>query len=96
MMPFMAELHLNCATDTQILSKALDDGRVVITADLDFPRRLALRGASGPGLILLHCGNHSEAESLECVRRVSIAVEGLPKRMAVVDRRSIRRRWLPI
>jgi predicted nuclease of predicted toxin-antitoxin system len=92
------ELQLSRAADTQILSKALDEARVVITADLDFPRLLALLGAGGPGLILLRSGNYSEAESLECVRRVlmTIAMEELPQCIVVVDRKSIRRRWLPI
>src|SRR5690242_19328905 len=48
-----SDLALNRAADTQILSIARDDGRVVISADLDFPRLLALAGAAGPGLILL-------------------------------------------
>jgi len=98
MMPYMAALAMNRAADTQILSTALDVGRVVISADLDFPRILALAGAVGPGLILLRGGNYSEAESLECVRRVlmSVAAEDLPKCIVVVDHKSVRRRWLPI
>jgi hypothetical protein len=52
----------------------------------------------GPGLILLRGGNYSEAESLKCVRRVlmAVAVEELPGRIVVVDRKSIWQRWLPI
>src|SRR5436309_4778746 len=86
------DLALNRAADTLILSTALDDERVVISADLDFPRLLALAGAGGPGLILLRSGNYSEAESLECVRRVlmSVAVEDLPKLIVVVDHKSVR------
>src|SRR5260370_5957806 len=93
-----SELAMNRATVTQILSTALDGGRIVISADLDFPRILALAGAVGPGLILLRGGNYSEAESLECVRRVlmSVAAEDLPKCIVVVDHKSVRRRWLPI
>ena len=93
-----SELAMNRAADTQILSIALDGGRVVISADLDFPRLLALAGAAGPGLILLRGGNYSESESLECVRRVlmSVVPEDLPKCIVVVDHKSVRRRWLPI
>ena len=69
-----SDLALNRAADTQILSTALDGKRVVISADLDFPRLLALAGAAGPGLVLLRSGNYSEAESLECVRRVLMSV----------------------
>ncbi len=80
-----ADLQLNRASDTQILLKALDEARVVITA---------LLGAGAPGLVLLRGGNYSEAESLECVRRVlmAIAMEELPKSIVVVDRKSIRLR----
>jgi predicted nuclease of predicted toxin-antitoxin system len=93
-----AELALNRAADTEILSTALDAGRVVISADLDFPRLLALAGATCPGLILLRSGNYSEAESLECVRRVlmSVPAEDLPRSIVVVDHKSVRRRLLPI
>ena len=93
-----SDLALNRAADTQILSIALDGKRVVISADLDFPRLLALAGAAGPGLILLRSGNYSEAESLECVRRVlmSVPAEDLPRSIVVVDHRSVRRRFLPI
>jgi predicted nuclease of predicted toxin-antitoxin system len=44
-----SELSLSRAADTKILSTALDDGRIVITADLGFPRLLAIVGAAGPG-----------------------------------------------
>jgi predicted nuclease of predicted toxin-antitoxin system len=54
------ELSLNRAADTEILSMALADGRVVVTADLDFPRLLAMLGTLGPGLIFLCGGNYSE------------------------------------
>ena len=92
------ELSLNRAADTQILSMALADGRIVVTADLDFPRLLAMLGALGPGLILLRGGNYSELESLECVRRVLAVIphDQLPRSIVVVDRQKIRRRWLPI
>jgi predicted nuclease of predicted toxin-antitoxin system len=72
--------------------------RVIVTADLDFPRLLALVGTFGPGLILLRGGNYSEQESLDCVRRVlkAIAHEELPRSIVVVDHEKIRRRWLPI
>lgn len=93
-----SDLALNRAPDTEILSIAFGEQRVVISADLDFPRLLALAGADGPGLILLRSGNYSEAESLERVRRVlmSVTAEDLAKSIVVVDHRSVRRRMLPI
>ena len=92
------ELSMHRTPDSEILQVAARDDRVVITADLDFPRLLAALGSTGPGLILLRGGNHSEAESRDCVRRVlmSIAQAELPRSIVVVDRERIRRRWLPV
>jgi predicted nuclease of predicted toxin-antitoxin system len=59
------ELAMNRAADTQILSLALEAGRVVISADLDFPG------------LLLRSGNYSESQSLECVWRERAAVGSL-------------------
>jgi predicted nuclease of predicted toxin-antitoxin system len=92
------DLSLNSAPDAEILSAASEADRVVITADLDFPRLLADLGSGGPGLILLRGGNYSEAESRDCVRRVlmSVAHTELSTSIVVVDRERIRRRWLPL
>jgi predicted nuclease of predicted toxin-antitoxin system len=92
------DLSMHQSSDAEILGVALRDGRVVVTADLDFPRLLATLGAEGPGLILLRGGNYSESESLDCVRRVLMAVgrDELPRCIVVVDRERIRRRWLPV
>uniref|UniRef100_Q01P24 DUF5615 domain-containing protein n=1 Tax=Solibacter usitatus (strain Ellin6076) TaxID=234267 RepID=Q01P24_SOLUE len=68
------EIAMNRAPDTEILSAAFEQDRIVITADLDFPRLLAKLASVGPGLILLRGGNYSEAQSLECVRRVLMSV----------------------
>ncbi len=92
------ELSMNRSPDSEILQTAARSGRVVITADLDFPRLLAGLGSTSPGLILLRGGNYSEAESRDCVRRVlmSVAHAELPGSVVVVDLKSIRRRRLPI
>lgn len=93
-----SELSMNRSPDPEVLQSAARSGRVVITADLDFPRLLALLRSSGPGLILLRGGNYSEAESQDCVRRVlmSIVHAELSGSVVVVDRERIRRRRLPI
>ena len=86
------------AADELILAAAISQERVIITADLDFPRLFSQLGAAGSGLVPLRGGSFSEAESLECVRRVLFAVhhEELPRSIVVVDSERIRRRWLPI
>ena len=93
-----SELELNRAPDTAVLQTATEQHRVIITADLDFPRLLATLGASGPGLVLLRGGNYSESESVDCVRRVLAAVSQneLARSIVVVDHEKIRRRWLPV
>src|SRR5258707_8989116 len=92
------DLSMHQSPDAEILRVAAGDGRIVVTADLDFPRLLAALGADGPGLILLRGGNYSEAESLDSLRRVlmSVAPDELPHSIVVVDRERIRRRRLPI
>jgi predicted nuclease of predicted toxin-antitoxin system len=92
------ELSMYQCPDSEILHSAAATSRVVITADLDFPRLLAALGSTSPGLILLRGGNYSESESRDCVRRVlmSIPQTELPKSIVVVDRERIRRRWLPV
>jgi predicted nuclease of predicted toxin-antitoxin system len=92
------ELSMHRSPDSEILQPAARSGRVVVTADLDFPRLLAELGSTGPGLILLRGGNYSEAESQDCVRRVLMSVEHaeLPGSVVVVDRERIRRRRLPV
>jgi predicted nuclease of predicted toxin-antitoxin system len=93
-----SELSMSRAPDELILATGIGEERVIVTADLDFPRLFSQLGVAGPGLILLRGGNYSEAESLECVRRIPFAVrhEELPRSIVVVDRERIRRRWLPI
>ncbi len=97
-MLFMRALGMSCAADELILAAGTSQARVIVTADLDFPRLFSQLGAAGPGLILLRGGNYSEADSVECLRRVLFAVphEDLPTAIVVVDRERIRRRWLPI
>jgi predicted nuclease of predicted toxin-antitoxin system len=92
------ELSMYQSPDSEILQSAAGTGRVIITADLDFPRLLAALGSTSPGLILLRGGNYSESESRDCVRRVlmSIPQTELSRSIVVVDRERIRRRWLPI
>lgn len=56
------QIGLDRASDEALVARAQQESRVIITADLDFPRMLALTGAEGPGLILFRGGNYSEAE----------------------------------
>lgn len=86
------------ATDAALLELARREGRVVITADLDFPRLLALSSASQPGVILFHGGNYSDSGMCLLLERVlkTVAPEILAKSMCVVDKRRIRIAPLPL
>jgi len=44
-----ASVGLATVSDPEILDVARREGRVVVTADLDYPRLLALEGAAGAG-----------------------------------------------
>ncbi len=91
-------MGLDRASDEELIMRARQEQRVVITADLDFPRLLALTSADGPGLILFRGGNYSESEMRVLLERVlqTVPVEELKRSVVVVDRRRIRYRRLPI
>jgi len=91
-------LGLGRSSDEAILARADAEGRVIVTADLDYPRLLALTGSKGPGLILFRGGNYSEAESLDRLQAALAAVpeQQLPHSIVVIEKRRIRRRRLPV
>jgi predicted nuclease of predicted toxin-antitoxin system len=92
------EIGLDRATDREILAIARRENRVVITADLDFPRLLALSSAEGPGLILFRGGNYSDSEMRDLLDRVLTEVppDTLENSICVVDRKRIRYTRLPL
>jgi len=57
-----SRIGLSFAPDDAILARARDEGRIIITADLDFPQLLALSGAASPGVVLFRGGTFSEAQ----------------------------------
>ena len=93
-----ASIGLATATDRQIVETARSQGRIVVTADLDYPRLLALEHAHGPGVILFRGGSYSDREMLGLLDRVLATVpeSELSRSITVVDRHRIRRRRLPI
>ena len=92
------EVGLARALDEVIFEKALYEHRVIITADLDYPRLLALAQTEGPGVILFRGGNYSEQEALDRLRIAleTIPNEELPSSIVVIGKRRIRRRRLPL
>jgi predicted nuclease of predicted toxin-antitoxin system len=92
-----ADVKLAQATDVAILALARRDDRTIVTADLDYPRLLALGKATDPSLILFRDGNWSDAEIVARMSDVLQAVgSDIASSIVVVERDRIRRRWLPI
>jgi predicted nuclease of predicted toxin-antitoxin system len=86
------------ASDQEILEVAKKNQRIVVTADLDYPRLLALVAASGPGIILFRGGDFSEKETTSLMARIleAIPAEEFAISVVVVDKKRIRKRRLPI
>ena len=91
------ELNLAAAADVVILARAKQENRTIVTADLDYPRLLALAQERESSLILFRDGNWSEAAIIarmeEVMQRVTAA--DLSQSIIVVDRGRIRMRRLP-
>jgi len=89
---------LSSRPDSEILDRARAEGRIVVTADLDYPRLLALLKAASPGVILFRGGSYSDAEMLALLDRVLLqaAELDLEHSITVVDQHRVRRRALPI
>lgn len=93
-----SRIGMDRATDSELLELARREGRVIITADLDFPRLLALSLAERPGLILFRGGNYSDNEMCDLLKRTldTAQPEDLEKSICVVDRRRVRITGLPL
>jgi len=93
-----AELNLNRAPDVDILARAKSEGRIVITADLDYPRLLALARATDPGLILFRDGTWSDADVITRIGEILqlLTADDIEHAIIVVERDRLRRRRLPI
>ncbi len=86
------------APDEELLEPARQEGRVIVTADLDFPRLPALSLSVGPGVILFRGSNYSDVEMCDLLERVfkEVSPETLQNSICVVDQRRIRVTRLPI
>ena len=93
-----AEIGLHQAADANVLSRARDEARTVITADLDYPRLLALVGVIEPSLVLFRGGNWSDRDIIVRFSDVLgvLTEEDIIGSIVTVDRARIRRRRLPI
>jgi len=92
----VGDVGLHAAPDEEILERARSERRVVVTADLDYPRLLVLTGERGPGLILFRGGDFSERDCTERFARLFERVTplALENAIAVVEKHRIRLRQL--
>jgi predicted nuclease of predicted toxin-antitoxin system len=93
-----AGLGLHRATDSEIMARAKQEARTVVTADLDYPRLLAVARASEPSLILFRTGSWSEPEVRIRLDEIlaTLTEADITCSIIVVDRDRVRRRRLPI
>ena len=92
----VSDLNLFNAPDLDILALAKREGRILVTADLDYPRLLALAENTDPGMIVFRDGNWSEAEVIARMAAVLPGLSDLEPSILMVDRNRVRRRRLPI
>jgi predicted nuclease of predicted toxin-antitoxin system len=86
------------APDAELLDIARRERRVIVTADLDFPRLLASSMADGPGIILFRGGNYSDKEMCDLLEMVltRIPPAELNRSVCVVDKKRLRITRLPL
>lgn len=92
------EIGMERSPDSEILRRADDEDRIVLSADLDFPRLLALLKAERPGLILFRGGDFNTAQAIELLSQALSRLKSADFTNAVVvlDGERIRRRPLPL
>lgn len=93
-----ADIGLHRAPDNEIIAYAKREGRTVVTADLDYPRLLAIARATEPSLILFRSGNWTEAAIRARLGDLfaSLTAVEIDRSIVVIDRDRVRRRRLPL
>jgi predicted nuclease of predicted toxin-antitoxin system len=86
------------APDVEIVERAKHEGRTIVTADLDYPRLLALAQSTEPSLILFRDGDWSEADVIARMAQVLAALTeaDIAQSIIVIERDRLRRRRLPL
>lgn len=86
------------SSDSDLIEFARREGRTLVTADLDYPRLLALAGSAEPSVILFRGGDWKEVDVTSRLDDVLTALEvtDIERSVLVIDRDRVRRRRLPI
>ena len=72
------------ATDHEIIEVARRDRRIVVTADLDYPRLVLATDARDPGIILFRGGSYSDDQMLMLLDRVLAQADRLDLERSVI------------
>jgi predicted nuclease of predicted toxin-antitoxin system len=91
-----ADLGFHRSSDGEILAHAKHQAQTVVTADLDYPRLLALAGANGPSLILFRGGAWTDADATARMGELLRTLKSATIEQSIIDRHRTRRRSLPI
>jgi predicted nuclease of predicted toxin-antitoxin system len=94
----VAEIGLSAAEDTEILQRAQEDGRVVVTLDADFHALLALAEAISPSVIRIRIERlRAQALTILLLTVITECEEDLKEGAAVtIEPIRIRLRRLPL
>jgi predicted nuclease of predicted toxin-antitoxin system len=92
------DIGLHRAPDSEIVARAKQEARTIITIDLDYPRLLAIARSVEPSLILFRNGDWTEAEVRSRLDAIlsTLSADDIAQSIIVVDRDRVRRRRLPI
>ncbi|MGT2503307.1 DUF5615 family PIN-like protein [Bradyrhizobium guangxiense] len=93
-----SEIGLHTASDVEIIDRARQETRTVVSADLGYPRLIATAGGDSPSLILFRGGDWTEASVRARLAEVlsALAENEIQHSIITIDRDRVRRRRLPI
>lgn len=94
----LREQGLQRLPDPEILKKGLDEGRVVLTVDLDFPQILAASSAALPSVILFRLADQTPASLIRRLQQFLpfCQAELLSGAVLSVTETAVRLRRLPL
>lgn len=92
------ERSLSRSPDSDLFERAVAEDRIIITADLDFCRIIALSGIESPGLILFRGGSLTDDQMLKLLKTVleRVSEDQLSRSVVVIDRGTLRVAPLPL
>ena len=93
-----SELGLHRASDSEIIARAKLEARTIVTADLDYPKLLAMARATEPSVILFRDGDWSETEIVQRTTEIlaALTAKDIEQSIIVIERHRVRRRRLPL